>query len=268
MKKGFILLAVLFFCFLSYFHELPKTEIIIVGTVHRATENYSGDTLFSLLEKLHPDVILRKHPVSWSVDTFLEEAKKFKSTGLETVALIKYLEKNSSVLLRNYDIADRNKFYKEIDYFEKQKKLFRELKELDDSNKLEGLEEVLFERFNMFFRIIKAIAEENIRVMNSASTDTVLSLKEKYLMNDILKLTEIVPELNKFSNYVTVSKNFWNRRNRKMAEHIIEYSKDFQGKRLVVLTGFEHRYILRKQLFESEDTNFALKEYSECINDK
>lgn len=264
MKKGFILLIVLFCSLSSYSEELPKTEIIIVGTVHKATEAYSGDTLFYILERLHPDVILREHPVSWSVDSFLEEAKKFKNPGLETVALLKYIEKTPSVLLQNYDIADRNKFYKEIEYFEKQKKLFRELKELNDSNKLDGLEGVLLERFNIFFRIIKAIAEENIRVMNSASTDSVLSLEGEYLMDDVLKLTEIVPELNEFDNYVTVKKNFWEKRNRKMAEHIIEYSKDFQGKRIVVIAGFEHRYPLRKHLLESEETNFVLKEYWEC----
>jgi pheromone shutdown protein TraB len=268
MKKGFILLIVMFCSFSSYSHKLPKTEIIIIGTVHKATEAYSEDTLFHILERIHPDVILREHPVSWSVDSFLEEAKKFEYPGLETVALLKYIEKAPSVLLRNYDIAGRNKFYKEIDYFEKQKKLFGDLKELDDSNKLDGLEEVLLERFYIFFRIIHAIAEENIRVINSTSTDSVLSLEEEYLMDDILKVTEIVPELNKFSNYVTVSKNFWEKRNRKMAEHIIEYSKEFQGKRMVVITGFEHRYPLRKQLYESEETNFVLKEYWECMSDK
>jgi len=268
MGKGFILLIVLFCPFSSYSHKLPKTEIIIVGTVHKATEAYSGDTLFSILEKLQPDVILKEHPVSWSADSFLTEAKKFKNPSLETVTLVKYIERNPSVLLKYYDIADRNKFYKEIDYFEKEKELFRELRELEDNNKLDGLGEVLLERFNIFFRIIKAIAEENIRLMNSTSTDSVLSLEQEYLMDDILKLTEIVPELNKFANYVTVRKNFWEKRNRKMAEHIIEYSKDFQGKRMVVITGFEHRCLLRKHLLESEETNFVLKEYWECINDK
>jgi len=268
MKKNSVLFIILFFSVSSFSQELPKTEIIVLGTVHSATEAYSGDTLFSILERLQPDVILQEVPISWSADKFLERAKEFKNPTLETVALIKYLEENSSVLVKYYDIADRNKFYQETNYFEDEKNLFKQLGELKEDNKLGSLAESLLEQMIILFKIRDVIGEENLRIINSAAADSAISLKHEYVNNNIIKLTEMVPELNKFNKHATINKNFWIKRNREMAENIIKHSKDFQGKRLVVITGFEHRDYLRKLLKESEKTNFVLKEYWECIDNK
>jgi hypothetical protein len=38
-------------------------------------------------------------------------------------------------------------------------------------------------------------------------------------------------------------KDFWDKRNKVMAENIIEYTKEFEGKKIVVFMGFEHNII-------------------------
>lgn len=268
MKKCTVLFIILFFPVLTFSQELPKTEIIVLGTVHNATVAYSEETLFSILEQLQPDIILFEHPVSWPADKFLDEAKKYKTPTLETVTLVKYLEENPPVLLQYYDIADRNKFYRETNYFEDERNLSKQLGELKEDNKLGGLAESLLEQVIILSKIRDVIGEENPRIINSAAADSAISLKHEYVNNNIIKLTEMIPELNKFNKFATISKNFWNKRNRKMAEHIIKHSKDFQGKRLVVITGYEHRCCLRNLLKKSEETNFILKEYWECIDNK
>lgn len=79
MKRVPVLLITLCCAFLSLSKDLPETEIIIVGTVHKATEAFSADTLFYILERLQLDAILREHPIPWSADSFLEEVTKHES---------------------------------------------------------------------------------------------------------------------------------------------------------------------------------------------
>lgn len=268
MKKSILLFIILLFPVLSFPQKSPKTEIIILGTVHNPTEHYSRDTLFSILEQLKPNVILFEHPVSWSTDKFSEKVKKFNIAGLEGVTTLKYLEENPSVLLKYFDIANRDEYYKETNYFEDERNFSKQLWKLKEDNKLGSLAKSLLEQTIIVIKIRNVIAKSNPRIINSATSDSVISLKQEYVRNNIIKFTKMIPELHKFNKFANSSNNFWNKRSRKMVENITRYSKDFQGKRLVVLTGFEHRYDLRKLLEEPEKANYILKEYWECIDNK
>jgi len=58
----------------------------------------------------------------------------------------------------------------------------------------------------------------------------------------------------------------WQERNRIIAGNIIKAAKEYHGKRLVVLTGATHRYILRDLL--KNEPSIDLKEYWEVIEPK
>jgi len=222
--------------------------------------------LFSILERLKPNVILFEHPISWSTDKFSEKAKKFSNENLEGLTALKYLEENPSVLLKYFDIANRNKYYKETNYFEHERKFSEQLFKLKENNKLSSLAESRLEQISIVLKIRNVIEKSNPRLINSVTSDSVISLKQKYVRNNIIKLTKMIPELHKFNKYANDSKHFWDKRSRKMVENITKYSRDFQGKRLIVLTGFEHRYDLRKLLQERGKPNYILKEYWELID--
>lgn len=52
------------------------------------------------------------------------------------------------------------------------------------------------------------------------------------------------------------------RRNEEMTRNIVRYSKEFSGKRVVMLCGYERRYHLRKRLKEqAPEENFVVREY-------
>jgi hypothetical protein len=81
---------------------------------------------------------------------------------------------------------------------------------------------------------------------------------------------EIRPEiLKKYPGYETLVEDYdfdyqeWQERNRIMADNIIKATKKYAGKRLVVITGAEHRYILRDLL--RDEKSIELKEYWELI---
>ena len=82
---------------------------------------------------------------------------------------------------------------------------------------------------------------------------------------------EIKPTiLEKYQGYELLIKDYrfvrdeWHERNRIMADNIMKATKEYPGKRLVVLTGATHRYILRDLL--KEESSIDLKEYWEVID--
>jgi hypothetical protein len=46
------------------------TEIVVVGTVHTATEKYSAQDLVQILQKIKPDVILFEYPADMMTPGF------------------------------------------------------------------------------------------------------------------------------------------------------------------------------------------------------
>jgi hypothetical protein len=55
----------------------------------------------------------------------------------------------------------------------------------------------------------------------------------------------------------------WIRRNNQMITNIKRYSEELLGQRLVVISGFEHRYYLHRHLYDCRDVppNYTVKEY-------
>ncbi|XQF89628.1 hypothetical protein ACOBV8_12350 [Pseudoalteromonas espejiana] len=50
----------------------------------------------------------------------------------------------------------------------------------------------------------------------------------------------------KHSAFIKLMQSFWQERNTSMVSNIEAYAKKYKGRRIVVLTGFEHRSTLKK----------------------
>ncbi len=265
MKNWFTILLLLLI-FLSA-KASPKTEIIIFGVVHQATDNFDGDDVLKILDKVKPDAILFEHPTSWNAEEFSELVSKIENPTLETITVKKYLDENPSVILRYYDIANRNKYYIETQYFEQEKAFNEKLDNLIKKSESDDSASLPAKRIIMllnFANLNHSLLKEYPRVINSSAGDSICAINVRYLLSSSLKFTETIPELKQFKEFITSKKEYWNRRNQTMAENIINYAEEFQGERILVTTGFEHRYYLRKELQQSKKQNFVLKEYWEC----
>jgi hypothetical protein len=106
----------------------------------------------------------------------------------------------------------------------------------------------------------------NLPNLSSFNTDMNDSLMERFikleyqvvpsliLMNDSLK--EYHPIAEKFRNY-------WPNRNLHMSNNILQIIKSNPNNKIAVLTGFRHRYFLRKYLSEQFiNHNFKLLDYN------
>ena len=97
--------------------------------------------------------------------------------------------------------------------------------------------------------------------INSDAFDLTINIKHTVFY-------EIAPQiLARYNGYETAASDFtflaeqWKERNEIMAKNIINAAKENPGKRLVVVTGCEHRYILRDLL--AKEQSIELKEYWE-----
>jgi hypothetical protein len=224
------------------------TEIIIVGTVHSPTANFSRKALDEILGKLHPDVLLLELDSSFFEDSF-ELRKEFRQITLETNAAFA-LRDSTGAALRPYDIEGRNRFFEEHDYFNREQRLYQMLHKLHEDGRLGAEARATYEALVAFGKVRDAFMAERPEVINSAACDAAIELKQHYAFEGLARIVELKPELAEFKDFVKLSGEFWRRRNDAMVANILEHANEFAGKRIVVLCGLEHRYYLRSKLSE------------------
>ncbi len=262
MKNWFTILLLLPFLLSS--KTSSKTEVIIFGTVHEARGNFDEEDMLKILEQVKPDVILFEHPISWDAEEFSEFVTKIKNPTFETIMVKKYLDRNPSLILKYYDIENRNKYYIETRYFEQEEAFNKKLEDLFNKSELNDSLSLFKEQISMLINFDKLCDFLDCpRAINSAAADSICAMKHRIFHTNFLKYTETVPELKQFKEFIISKQEYWDKRNKTMTKNIINYATEFQGKRIIVTTGFEHRYYLRNELEKSSQQNFVLKEYWE-----
>lgn len=237
-----------------------QTEVVVIGTVHNDTANFKAETLVNILKKVNPDLILLEFDSSF-FDSSFALLDKYQAISLESRAAT-LLQQSSKIKVRPYDIEGRNRFYAEHNYFKLEGDLNRELNKLYGNNGLSTEAKLIFETLLSLSAIRDSFGAERPEVINSSASDTALEKKQYYSFKGIKRIIELTPALKEFNAFGSLADDFWAHRNEEMMRNIIRNSKEFQGKRIVVLCGFEHRYYLRKGLKDQEaKENFVVREY-------
>ena len=241
----------------------PKTTVVLVGTIHKAhytNPEYSQAALKEIILFLKPDAILNELPLS-QVDpngrpTYRDPNKHPEGWAADTVAT------QLSIRQIPFDQPDREENFKKTDYYRREKRanelVSRWGNEIDSKDPNSGDLKILAMGGLAAQAQTKFTRPETI---NSDAFDLVIKIKHTVFY-------EISPQvLAKYKGYETAASDFaflgeqWRQRNEIMAENIIKAAKENPGKRLVVVTGCEHRYILRDLL--AKEQSVELKEYWE-----
>jgi hypothetical protein len=240
--------------------DQKPTEMIVIGTVHKGTPNFTKDHLLRILERLNPAVILFEVDTSFIDKQTSQLLTQYRKLSLEAEAVTAFQDK-FHVPLRPYDIEGRNRIYEQRHYFELQKELSEALGDLARQNKLGPEAKILFEEVAAAGRIVDALAQDRPEVINSTGCDAAIEHKHKSLSH-IRKIIELTPSLARFADHAQFTAEFWDKRNTTMAANILDQAKDFSGGRVVVLCGFEHRYYLRRLLKAAESKpGISLREF-------
>lgn len=238
-----------------------KTEVIIIGSIHKPTKKYTSEVLAKILFQLKPHLILVELDSSYFDEDW--NLKKLYG-GLEETAVLD-VKKQFDIKIRPFDIEGRVKFYIEKNFFELEKELFATLEELYTNKKLSSETAFLYGYISDFFKIRESFySEMPLEVFNSISFD-ILNERGRYFVNEsIKKIIDKTVSLKKFKDYWRSENDFWEKRNNVMAKNIQKYVHDFPDRRIVVIVGVEHRSYL-KGLLSPEQNGYVLKEYWEIL---
>jgi len=250
--------------------EVKKTQVVIVGTIHSGhhfNPKYSPDILKQIILSLKPDVILNELPLSL-VDPNGRPIEKIRGKdnqggpecwAADTVAM------QLGIKQIPFDRPDRQENFKSTNYFERENRSNKLINKwstkqnTDDPNCLDlkicglgGYTSQSQDNFTM------------PETINSEGFDSVIKMKHFIWY-------EMMPQvLEKYKGYEETADDFrffgkqWKERNSIMVNNIISAAKEHSGKRLVVITGSEHRYSLRDLL--KDEPAIELKEYWEVID--
>ena len=252
--------------------KLRRAEVVIIGTIHSRhyeNSNYSPEKLKEIILSLKPDVILNELPLSLveSDGRPLERIRSKDNTSGPESWVADTVAQQLGIKQIPFDRPDRQENFRKTKYFEKQSKS-AELKKIMGEH---------IERIAPNSNYIKMVqlqgyasqAEASLflnakpDVMNSEAHDSIIRIK-KSLWYDLVP--RIMVKYPGFKEVVALDHFFrdeWNVRNTIMVENIVKAANEYPGKRLVVITGATHRYILRDLL--KDNPHVELKEYWEII---
>jgi len=239
-----------------------RNTVFIIGSPHRETSGTKMKDIYSAIEKCKPDIILVECDSGMLGSSF-----RF-SPNLLSVYEFKiaqqYADEHAGVLLRPFDIEGRNKFFQDSQYFERQLQFFNALNVLYQKDSLSFTDKKNYEKSLLWNHLADSLQETDLRFLNSDSTDFVIEKKMNAYYEKFGSLIGNTNGLQKYLSYFEMDSSFWIHRNQKMAEHISSYCRQFTGKRIVVLTGFYHRYMLKKFLHApSLESYIEIREFYE-----
>ncbi len=227
--------------------------VVIIGTIHKPTNNYSKYDLLNLLEKIKPSLLLEELP-----DSFYDASGKRKIKrnfdSQEEYAIDTYAKKYNIKILP-YDVHDRQEIIKNINLFENNEKVFEIIDGLlenddltiDQRNRIE-------ECYNYFEMRDEIIKNGTWREINSTKFDEVNDNKEEAFKKLYL---EVVPSHRKLVEYIDYCKKcieFWDIRNRRMCENINRLA--IEDGITAVLVGVEHKSIFLRLLKDYREIKY------------
>ena len=246
-----------------------KTEVVVIGTIHfqhHKSALYKPEVLKEIIVAVKPAAILNELPLSevdadgrpkgrtyqnpegWAADQAATELKA------EQVP---------------FDRPDRQEFYARTKYFSRQQRLskqfqkwWRRMQDQDPNHPVLRMVVPLLQDIGRAQGEI--MLKEPPRVINSAAFDAMIRAKHvlgKELIPDLLRQS---PELEAAAEDARFLADEWRERNQIMAANIVKAAKAQAGKRIVVITGCEHRYILRDLL--KGESRIRLREYWELAD--
>jgi hypothetical protein len=279
VKKNIILIhTFISICILPnllFSQPIPPAEIIIFGVFHNENEYRNSQLLLPLIKQLNPDIILSETDTLSGYFTADYQLKKppiwykiFSKAGLaqkmppehEVLYLLK--KENENMVFYPFDIAiqNRRKYVKTDKAFEK-----KYINDLNTTYDTGGIPEIFAEQHknlihysNYLFSLGNTGYEFMNRPIITDSIRNLMALEYAYLP----VLLDTIAALNKYKSTYMERKAYWEVRNQKMADNILSFVRMHPGKRIVVLTGLLHKYILTDLLKPKQQIHaFKLKEW-------
>lgn len=230
----------------TYSNKSDETEVIIIGTVHESTPNFTADTLINFFIKVRPDLILLETDSSYfNSDFSLKEDIMYMSP--ETISITEYTKKHS-VKLRPYDINGRDQFLDDPDRLNNQYGFFNDIESLNENGKFNKEAAAVYLKIKNMTELADELSNETLTYINSSDGSKKIDTINYYTYEGLKRLIEYTPELSKYSSYWNEECDYKDKRNNVMLKNILDISGEFKGNKIIVMCGFAHKNFLVKEL--------------------
>lgn len=262
MKIRFLVYILLLCCGTQKMYS--QTELCIVGTYHDERKYINSDSIYNILLKIKPDVILIELDSALFTKDFCFDLKKYPdllSTN-ENIGAEKY-RSQFKVDLRPFDMTGRNEYYRKMDFFKNQNKMWNDVFQMSENNELSKKDKEDADLIAYALNLNNEMIFNSVKDLNSDMTMKFLSLREKIIYPKMVSIVENTEKLHHWIGFAREWENHWNKRNKIMADNIriIASETKFKNKRIVVLVGLEHKPSILNLLQSSNKTDFTIKEY-------
>jgi len=247
-----------------------KTQVVIIGTLHGKhyeSSKYKPEVLKEIILSLKPDTILNELPLSL-VDPngrpiFRHYLQGPEGWAADTAAM------QLGIKQIPFDQPDRQENFKKTNYFKREKQSNESTQKWAQQIGKEDPNSIDLKILQLCEYAGDAQAkmwEMNLgpEAFNSELFDLIIRIKHSVWRDISGSIFKKYPGYESLVDDCKFFRDQWLERNKIMAENIKKAAKEYPGKRLVVITGGEHRYILRDLL--KNESCIDLKEYWELIN--
>jgi len=250
-----------------------STEIFVLGTVHFPTPAFTADSLYNALEALRPDLILFEIDSTRLAEVLrppapmqrLSRALGWAASPNEAPAVTKYRQRYPATLVRPYEWGRRDQFHRQHGILTTPGLVFQKLNTLRKAGQLTPRQRQILATYDSLTASLNALGStQPLAVLNSVATDSLAQRRQNCQYHQLKTIVDENEELREFRAFYQVNEQYWDIRNQAMARNIARYAALYPGRRLVVLSGFNHRYYLRRELLKrAAKLHFRLRELAD-----
>ena len=245
-----------------------ETEVYVVGSVHFETNNIKRNDIYNYIDSISPDVILYEsdtRTVSRMVkrtDFVRQLMSSFKKGNkVESFVSLRYLNHHPQAKVLGYEWEERDVYHWKHNLPTNSGKLLGLAARLNREMLLSGEESAIMDKFRETNKIYNKIGNsETVYDINNSTTDSIIRSRQEYVYKTVPPILNERKEAEEFKDFIPIHMEYWDVRNKAMTANILKQIERHPNKRIVVLTGYSHRYYLKDELIKyEEEYNFSVK---------
>ncbi|QIH35636.1 ChaN family lipoprotein [Sphingobacterium sp. DR205] len=265
------LFTILSFLYLNVLQaqESNKTQLYIIGTVHDSSAILNPEMLFEILDNIRPEILLQEND-SAQIKDF---ARVIRPNSNEQTATLKYLEQYPKTRNLPFEFEGRNQYRKDKGMVPADRLVIQLIDSLYKTDKLSIVNKSNYQKYSEANSALINFSKTDIKTLNSIVFEALNRYRQDLQHHEIPKISNSEPIFAE--RYITKPNgqkisyregyqlwcNFWDLRNNTMAINIIKQANIHRGKRIVVLTGAQHKYYLKELLAKYNDGSYQVIEY-------
>lgn len=239
-------------------HVFAQTQVVVLGSVHFPTPKVNADSIYQILQKIKPDLILLEAD---STNFYNDFTFKHLYDENEYIATVRYKMKNSKVAIRPIEFEGRNNYRRSIGLYAEAGPVWQQLNLLNNEKKFNKDEQEIWNELSYLDSAANSYKNASLQTINDPEIDRKINslMVSKYIkikkivdnnpLFEKLKLVNAQKDTVTLRQYFSLWANFeGNLRNNAIANNAIKQIKLNPNKKIIIITGFYHRPFILNQL--------------------